>query len=281
MTDTTTAPGAESPAATSADSVVITHSSEAPAETVQSAEQTSVSPQADEPAGTDEQQPKDPPKPEPTAAEAARKQRNKERWEAMKQRTADAERRERFYLSEIERLQRQQPDYSKMTDPDDVLAEKTADRLRRSQIEDHRGRAQAEAETRQAAIGEAWAAITDEMRSRLPDFDQVVTPSTPIHERMADFLVNSEKGGEIAYWLGKNTEAARDLFAKFEHAPAQAFIELGRIESRLSAPAPKQVSTAPKPAPVLGGSGSPPAFDISKASVDDVAGQLRKLGLIR
>lgn len=278
MTDTTTAPGAESSAATSADSVSNTA---APAETVQSAEQ-DVSPQG-EPAGSEQQQETKPEveEPKPSPAEEARKQRNKERWQAMKQRAADAERRERFYMAEIERLQKQQPDYSRLTDPDDVLAEKTAERLRRGQVEEHRGRAQHEAEQRAAAISEAWTAITDEMRARVPDFDQVVTPTTPIHQRMAQHLVDSDKGGEIAYWLGKNPDAALALYQKFETAPAQAFIELGRIESRLSATTPKHVSTAPKPAPVLNGGSSPPAFDIHKASMDDVAARLKKAGLIR
>lgn len=276
MTDTNTAPGAESPAATSADSV---STSAAPSEQVQSADQ-SVSPQAETPAGT-EQKIEGVEKPEQSAAETARKERNKQRWQEMKQRAADAERRERYLMSEVERLSKQQTDYSKLTDPDDVLAEKTAERLRRDQIEDHRGRAQQEATARQHAVQEAWSAIRDDMRSRVPDFDQTVTPDTPIHPRAASFIVESDKGGEIAYWLGKNLDAARNLFDKFETAPAQAFIELGRIEARLTTPPAKQVSTAPKPAPVLNGGSSPPAFDIHKASMDDVAKRLKQAGIIR
>lgn len=260
----------------------------APAETVQkSAEQEVVSPQAETPAGTeDQQQPDQTEKPEPekkpTDAEAARKARNQERWQRMKQQAADAERRERILLSEIERLQKQgQPDYSKLTDPDEILAEKTAQRLRSSQIEDKQASAREESRERERAMGEAWNAIKDEMRVKAPDFDQVVTDRTPVHARAAPFIVESEKGGEIVYWLGKNPDAARDLYSKFETAPAQAFIELGRIEAKISAPVAKQISTAPKPAPVLQGGVNPPGFDINKASVADTAAMLKKAGLIR
>lgn len=278
MTDTTSAPGAESP------TTPTTETTAAPAETTQSADVTSVSPQAETPAGSPEQQPvkEGVPEKEPSPAEAARKQRNQERWQRMKQETNDARRREQFYLSEIERLKGQSPDYSKITDPDEVLAHKTADVIRRGQIEDHTQRAQAEAETRGRAVQEAWGAIAEDMRAKVPDFDQVVmAPSTSVHQRAVPFIVESEKGGEIAYWLGKNPDAARELYAKFETAPAQAFIELGRIEARLSAPQAKQVSTAPKPAPALNGGANPLQFDVHKASVADVAAQLRKAGIIR
>lgn len=279
MDITTSAAGAVSPETT-------TISPATPAATAPSAD-TAVTPQTETPAGQDVEQqtaPKDETEAlekKPTPAEDARKQRNRERWQQMKQAALDSQRRERFYLSEIERLAKQQPDYSKVTDPNELLIEKTADRLRQSQIEEHRVHGQAAQAAHQQAVSEAWNAIADDMRARVPDFDQVVTDRTPIHTRAAPFIVDSEKGGEIAYWLGKNHDAAADLYRKFETNPAQAYIELGRIEARLSAPAPKQVSTAPKPAPVLSGGVNPQGFDIAKAGVSDVAAELKKLGLIR
>lgn len=275
MIETTPAPGAASPETTT--------TSVTPAETAPSAEQ--VSPLAETPAGLEQQQeaakPEGDAEKKPTPAEEARKQRNRERWNNMRQERDNFQRRENFHLTEIERLQRQVADLSQITDPDEKLAEMTAQRLRSSQIEDHKSQGRAAQEERARATLEAWNSIADDMRQKFPDFDQAFTQNTPVHQRAVPFLVDSEKGGDIAYWLGKNPEAAADLYRKFESAPAQAFVELGRIEAKLSAPTPKHVSTAPKPAPVLNGGVSPLAFDINRASVEDVAAQLRKSGFIR
>lgn len=218
---------------------------------------------------------------QPSEADLARKQRNQQRWQDMKQRAADAERRERILMGEIERLQRQAPDPSKITDPDEQLAERVSARLRDGRIEETKTQIEHSRLDRDAAIRESWNAIREDMRSKSPDFDQVVTAETPIHQRAAPFIVQSDKGGEIAYFLGKNPDVARDLFQKFETAPAQALIELGRIEARLSAPQPKQVSTAPKPAQSLGGGASPSGFNIATASVAETAAMLKSKGLIR
>jgi hypothetical protein len=257
----------------------VTSTPAAPAENVQpSADATP--PQAETPAGPEGQEQPKPEDDDKKTADNARKRYNQERWKTMKQELAESRRREQFYFSEIERLKKP-ADLSKITDPDEMLAAKTAQHFRQSQVEEHEVRAQAEQANSQRAVQEAWAAIQDDMRAKAPDFDQVVTDKTPIHAKAAPFIVESEKGGEIAYWLGKNPDAARDLYQKFETAPAQAYIELGRIEARLSAAPAKPVSTAPKPAPVLNGGVSPLGFDIHKASVADTALQLKKLGIIR
>lgn len=270
---TTSAPAADTPETTTP---------AAPAEKVQGAD-ISVTPQGAEPAGSDSEQRQQvtkPEDPEQKSADERRRQRNKERWDRMRQEANDARRRENFYLSEIERL-KQQPDLSKITDPDEALAARTAQHLRQGQVQDHEAHAQAARSASQVAVREAWTAMADDMRAKAPDFDQVFNERTPVHQRAVPFIVESEKGGEIAYWLGKNPDAARDLANKFETNPAQALIELGRIEARVSAPVAKQVSTAPKPATPLNGGVNPLAFDAQKASVEDTAAMLRKAGLIR
>ena len=168
-----------------------------------------------------------------------------------------------------------------ITDPDEILAEKTAAKLTEQQRAIHERRVEEATRAQERAIFDAWDGIKADMRERVPDFDQVVTDRTPVHQRAAPFIVESEKGGEIVYYLGKNPEVARDLFQKFETAPAQALIELGRIEAKLSVPPPNKVSTAPKPAPIISGGLNPLAFDASRASVDDMAEHLRKAGVIR
>ena len=217
---------------------------------------------------------------EPTPGELARKERNRQRWQAMKSERSQA-------LSEVARLRaenerlRKPVDYSQIQDPDEALAARTAAKVRESMAGDTDAAIARNQDTAERALIEAWQTIVEDGRARAPDWDQVVTDATPIHQRMAPFLIESDKGGDIAYWLGKNPQAASDLFQKFEKNPAVALIELGRIEARLGAPSSKPVSTAPRPAPVLAGGSSPPSFDQNHASVSDMASQLRKAGIIR
>lgn len=255
----------------------------APAETVAPpSADTSSPPQAEKPAGTEDQQQQDKPEDiaKAEAEKAKRAERAKERYNRNHRELQESRRREAFLLGELERLTKQQPDLSQITDPNERFIKQTAAEVRSGQIEDTKARAQQEQKIRETAMLEAWSAVREDMLTKAPDFDQVFNQA-PLHARAAPFIVESEKGGEIAYWLGKNPDAARDLYQKFETAPAQALIELGRIEARVSAAPPKQVSTAPKPAPVLNGGVSPMAFDIHKSSVDDTAAMLRKAGIIR
>lgn len=259
-------------------------------------------PQAETPAGTEEQSEK---AVEETAEQKAaseetqsqdgeqpktwkekRQERNRDRWQAFKQAKEVLPARLESLEKEVARLRgTAPPDFSQIVDPNEELAERTAWKVQQRQAADSEARLNSERQTaaveQTRAMAAAWEESKQEARERIPDFDQVVTDATPIHQRAAPFIVESEKGAEIAYYLGKNPKAANDLFEKFNTAPAQALIELGRIEARLTAPAPKTLSTAPKPAPTLGGGANPLQFDAARASVDDMAARLRASGLIR
>lgn len=257
---------------------------------VDTAEQTS--PQAETPAGTEQEATAsdDPAKQEEPSQDEdkktwkeKRKERNRERWQEFR---AAKDYTIRSLEQEVQRLRaRQAPDLSNIADPDEVLAEKTAWKIQQSSVAEKEVTLQQEREARavaqQQAINETWQEVLEDTRERIPDFDAVFNDKVPIHERAAPFIVESEKAGDLAYYLGKNLKEAQALYQQFETAPAKALIELGRLEARLSAPKAKTVSTAPKPAPILSGGANPIAFDMSRASVDDVAAQLRKLGHIR
>lgn len=266
--------------------------------TTQNAEQTT--PQVEKPAGeplvakpdgetaqqdtaSGENQSQDDPKP---TWKEKRQERNRQRWQEYKEAKAIVPARLASLEQEVARLRgNAQPDFSQIVDPNEEIAERAAWKVQQREQEKAEARLQAERDTAAAEqsrrLSAAWEESIEDARERIPDFDQVVTDKTPIHARAAPFIVESEKGADIAYWLGKNEKAAQDLFNKFNTAPAQALIELGRIEARLSAPAPKTLSTAPKPAPTLSGGANPLQFDQNRASVDDFAGQLRKAGVIR
>jgi len=273
MSDTIPAPGADKPADTPASEV------KTPA-----AGKTELAPQADKPAGKDEQQtalkPEGETQEKPDDAESRRKARNRERWQAMKQERVTAIQRAERAEAELNRIRNAKTDYSQYTDPGEELAARTADMLRKQQAEDYGESARQDRERANRAMVEAWQVQRAEMREKYQDFDAVFD-AVPLHQRAAPFIVESEVGGEIAYWLGKNPDAANRLAHQFETDPARALIELGRIEARLSVPETKRVSAAPKPAATLAGGSSPMGFDPRSASVDDFAAQLKKAKLIR
>lgn len=216
-----------------------------------------------------------------TPAEQARKERNKQRWQQMKQERVEALQRAAMLEAENARLKSLKPDLTQIDDPDEALAWKTALKVREMSSVDQEARVQHEKQIAEQKMFQAWDAMKSEMREKAPDFDQVVNDNTPIHKFAAPFIVESEKGGDLAYWLGKNPDVARDLYMKFETAPAQALVELGRIEARLSSSTPKSVTKAPKPVQTLGGNSNPPSFDQNTGSVEDFAAALKKAGVIR
>lgn len=123
-------------------------------------------------------------------------------------------------------------------------------------------RKQTEAQTSQQATVKAQV---EAARARHADYDQVVTDKVPVSAAMAEVMVASEQGAEIAYYLGQNPQEAARI-AKL--TPAQAGAALAKIEAQLEKPAaagasaetakPKApASKAPAPPKVItGGSGS-------------------------
>ena len=251
------------------------------------------SPQAQEPAGqsteqaaSDHQNDEQSQDGEPKTWKEKRQERNRQRWQEYREAKTVLPQRLAVLEQEVARLRGSNPpDFSQITDPTEQLAERTSWKVRQQNAADAEARLQSERE--QAAretetrVQAAWQEQVEDARVRLPDFDKVVTPQTPVHPRMAPLVVDSDKGADIVYYLGNNLREAQALAQKFQTDPASAYVEFGRLEARLSAPAPKPVSTAPRPAPALNGGVSPMAFDVHSASVDDVAAQLRKAGLIR
>lgn len=216
-------------------------------------------------------------KEELSPSELRRKERNRERWQRMREASEEAAR----LRAELARWKPEPVDYSRVEDPDEALALRTAAKVRESLAGDVEARASHAQQLAERALAENVEAIYQDGRERMPDFDQVVTDRTPVHRNAVPFIAESERGSELLYHLGKNPQVALDLYRKFDASPAQALVELGRIEARLSVPAPKTASKAPRPVPAITGGSSPPAFDASQASVDDMAAQLRKAGLIR
>lgn len=248
-------------------------------------------PQAETPAGETEQKtsavgPDGQPLDETKTWKEKRQERNRQRWQEYKQAREVIPQRLAVLERQLERLTKAPtPDFSRIEDPHEAIAERAAWKNRQLATED--ARAQLDEERQSAAreqeirLGQAWQEVVEDARARLPDFDQVVNEKTYIHPRMAPRLLASESAAEIAYYLGKNPREAKALFDKFNSDPAEAYEAFGELRTKVAAPAPRQVSNAPKPAPLLNGGANPKGFDIATASVEETKAHLKKMGVIR
>lgn len=127
-------------------------------------------------------------------------------------------------------------------------------------------RAQQEAQQR-ANVQSEFQRRAAEFRAEASDFDMVAfNPSLPVSDAMAEAINASDMGPQVLYYLGKNPNEA----ARIAALPAiQAARELGRLETRISLPQPKTVTSAPKPVTPLDGGGSSRAIDPDKMTTEE------------
>jgi len=97
-------------------------------------------------------------------------------------------------------------------------------------------------------------------KQQIPDIDTVISdPTLPVTDIGARFIAESDKGPQVAYWLGTNRAEAVRIASLDPYS--QAF-ELGRIEARIAAaPASRRISNAPAPVPKVGGGSNTGAKD--------------------
>ena len=124
---------------------------------------------------------------------------------------------------------------------------------------------QESAETsRQAAareeVREAFNDRLDEAREKLPDFDKVLAAAKgrEVKPHVTDLIVESEKGGLLAYYLAKTPGKLDELNRM---SPLQAAKAVGALEHRLTLATPKKAPSAPAPAKPVAGAASPKSPD--------------------
>ena len=116
---------------------------------------------------------------------------------------------------------------------------------------------------REAAI-EAFQERLDETRGKIPDFDAALPAAKDreVKPHVTELVIESEKGGLLAYYLAKNPDVLTKLNGMSER---DATKEVGRLEARLILAKPKTATAAPSPArPVTGAAA--PGPDPSKMS---------------
>lgn len=130
------------------------------------------------------------------------------------------------------------------------------------------------AAARQAeTVASTWEQRQAAARATVPDYDAVVGGAdAPVAQHVAEALMDSERGPELAYHLAKNPE----VLARLNSLPQrQADRELGRIEASLSAPAaapaapPARTTQAPTPAATTLGQGRATTPNPSDMSMDE------------
>lgn len=97
---------------------------------------------------------------------------------------------------------------------------------------------------REEVLKAEFAGKVEDARTRLPDFDAVAfNPNVPVTEAMQTAILESDMSADVAYYLGKNPEAAHRLTAM---SPMSVAREIGRIEAMILA---KPVTVAATKAP--------------------------------
>ena len=189
--------------------------------------------------------------PTPSEEEASESKKRRERRKAyvkdLEQKKADSERR-------LQRIREAgEADEAPNEDDFDDLTEYAAAKAvwGASQKSVQRETAQVQAERdelvqiAQREVEANWVDAQAEARTRLQNFDQVITnPNAPITDPMVQVIKSSDVGADIAYYLGSNPSQAMRIASLSVN---EQVFELGRIAASVTTPKPILQSNAPDP----------------------------------
>ncbi len=109
-------------------------------------------------------------------------------------------------------------------------------------------RSEESAQAQRQRVAQEFAAKINDARTKYADFDEVTSADVPVTSIMSQTIMESEKGPELVYYLGKNSAEAARIAALSPTAQAR---ELGKIEERLSLK-PVKASNFPEPIKPVG-----------------------------
>lgn len=122
-------------------------------------------------------------------------------------------------------------------------------------------------------LREQYEERTEKAKERYADFTAVVeNPLLPVNEAMAEFIMDSEHGPDVAYFLGKNPAKAAEI-ARL--SPIRAARELSRIEAEIASKPKVTPSNAPDPITPVGTRGKASASSLPSDD-DDIDTWMRK-----
>lgn len=192
----------------------------------------------------------EPPKKTPKGVQKRLDELTRLRYEA--ERRAEQERQERLeWQRRAMGQQTQQPQTAKPTVDQYQTYEDYLEALSDWKVEQRLVSERAEAEKRQAEEAnrrktQTYIERAESARSKYEDYDHVAHGGhwSPTEE-MKESILESDYGPDIAYYLGSNPEEAQRISRLSSSAQHR---ELGKLEARLSMPAPKPKPTkAPEP----------------------------------
>ncbi len=144
---------------------------------------------------------------------------------------------------------------------DERLKAKEADYTKRSR--------EAKAAEYETGIKDKFNKSVETARSKYEDFDDIAfSDSLKVSRQLAELIGECDEPAEVAYFLGKNPDKAKELA---EMSPRRAAVSLGRIEAALGAvtPPPKPVTKASAPVPTIKGGRTGKAKDWKEMSPDE------------
>jgi hypothetical protein len=141
----------------------------------------------------------------------------------------------------------------------------------RAEITAQRVLEQREAQAQQTAIAQSFAAREQAFAAQNPDYFLLTRGPVPFTDTMAQAISVSELGPQVALHLAQNIAEA----VRISSLPAtRQAVEIGRLEAKLSAPAPKpiqpKVTKAPAP-PTPVGSSETAGKDPAKMNMNEYA----------
>ena len=195
----------------------------------------------------------------------------------LKQKLRESDAKAALYREQLDRLGKPVQPRADATveEIDDIRLQNTVRKVSAEQTQQNM-----ELTERQAAQARAdtFKAICDDASDRMPDLFEKFG-KLPCTAEMGAEILDSDKAAELAMYFVNNPREARSIS---ELPPSRQGAAIARIEARLqTALDVRKTSNTPPPTGTLKGAGAPAGFNLATASVDDVAAQLKKAGVIR
>lgn len=176
----------------------------------------------------------------------------REKWEARRQ--AEAMQQELQALrQEFERL-RQPPPPNPQEDPEAYVAHLAREEARRLLESERSQWTQHQEQQRIQSLAAKYAEREQAYAAQHPDYLESVEQFVAVvgqNRELAEVLMESEHGPQVAHYLGKNLDEAARIASLPPHLAAA---QIARIEAKVAAPRQQKTTQAPNPPPVLGGS---------------------------
>lgn len=107
-----------------------------------------------------------------------------------------------------------------------------------------------QAQEAQSRVLTSWKDKQEAAADKYDDFEEVVGASdAPVTPEMRQAIVESDAGADIAYYLAQHPEEAKRIA---QLSPIRQIAEVGKLEIKISTPAPRKPTSTPPPVNPIG-----------------------------